>query len=268
MSYESLNRTRAAQLGIVTKVTNSINAFNPLTQSTHVLKALKENLTSAQRAHQTAINAMLDHDDADLDQIDDDIDTFRQAHVNAFALLDEKLEALRADIDVDNTVAITGDFEATKYQFNEFEVFIDECDTTCITVSELRMRLKDLSPLLPKYIQLWTQLHARGDNLRKNELKEERKTFTTSFYKAVGWFDNAISSRATTPQFTSTPRSTESVVNLPTFPATTNHLQMPASSYQATPQHLNASASPFSFPSANCNATSTGNQSVTAMVNI
>jgi hypothetical protein len=195
MDYAVLERKRAAYLGRVTGINTSIGTFVVATSSTHLLKQWRDSLASIFREHQTIIDNMLEHDNADEDKIAQDAERFRVAHCNALCALEDKADAVILHNPTDDLPMLQADFDAISFQFAEFEMFKIDYSEESVTVGELRTRVEDLKPIQSQYLATWSKLHDKSDANRKEELVGVRKTFTAAYYGVIGWINEEITRR-------------------------------------------------------------------------
>jgi hypothetical protein len=207
VSYQSLNTKRASQLRQVTKIHNEVKTFDENLHSIFVLRNHREYLLNAHRIHQELINNLMDHEDADFEKIEEDIDKFRTAHSNAMTLLEEKLEKAKQGSREDNLAALQAQFDAVVYSFYEFKIFIADESSINLSAHELRFRMNDLQKIQSQYHELWGKIYAISDDPEKECLRSERVKFNADCYKTLGLFDARLQS-SNVPPVSRTPRNT------------------------------------------------------------
>ena len=177
-------------------MSSAIEAFDIENDSAHVLKSSRETLATCVRNYQSIFDELLEHTEADADEIVDHSENFRAAHTGVSAQIESKMEQVRQENVVDNIPSLKCDFMAINLSFREFKVFADETSPDCVSPSEVRVRLKDLELVNQQYLEIWKQIYEKETTVKRKDMEEERKQFSIEFYKPLAWFHAQILSRS------------------------------------------------------------------------
>ena len=177
-------------------MSSAIEAFDIENDSAHVLKSSRETLATCVRNYQSIFDELLEHTEADADEIVEHSENFRAAHTGVSAQIESKMEEVRQENVVDNIPSLKCDFMAINLSFREFKVFADETSPDCVSPSEARVRLKDLELVNQQYLEIWKQIYEKETTVKRKDMEEERKQFSIEFYKPLAWFHAQILSRS------------------------------------------------------------------------
>ena len=176
LPYATLLRKRAAYLGQVRKLSSAIDAFDLENDNAHVLKSSKETLATCVRNYQSVFEDMLEHTEADTEEIINHSETFRSDQTDVSAKIESKMDEVRRENVVDNIPSLKCDFVAINLSFREFKVFADETSPECVSPSEARVRLKDLEMVNQQYQTTWKQIYEKGNYNREERHGGRAKT--------------------------------------------------------------------------------------------